>query len=148
MEILRTTTDNEDFRSLVSQLDAYLTKVDGDESLFYSQFNKIEFLDQVVLVYWEEEAVGCGALKPVFSDQMEIKRMFVLPQYRGRGVASAVVAALESWARELGASSCVLETGQRQTEAVSLYKKLGFQQIPNYEPYVGVENSICFEKLL
>lgn len=148
MKILRTTTDNTDFRQLVAKLDAYLAKIDGEETLFYSQFNKIEFLEHVILIFEGDRVVGCGALKPVFSEKMEIKRMYTEPEFRGRGVASQVVGGLELWAKETGAKSCILETGRRQKEAVSLYRKLGYQEIPNYEPYEGMANSICFEKVL
>lgn len=148
MKILRTTTDNTDFRQLVAKLDAYLAKIDGEETLFYSQFNKIEFLEHVILIFEGDRVAGCGALKPVFSEKMEIKRMYTEPEFRGRGVASQVVGGLELWAKETGAKSCILETGRRQKEAVSLYRKLGYQEIPNYEPYEGMANSICFEKVL
>ncbi|MHA7128153.1 GNAT family N-acetyltransferase [Algoriphagus namhaensis] len=148
IRIHRCTTDNADFRQLVAALDAYLAKIDGEENVFYSQFNKIEFLDQVVVLYENDRPLGCGALKPVLENKFEVKRMFTSPEARGRGIASQVLGELESWARELGAEACVLETGQRQKEALALYTKLGYQRIPNYPPYVGVENSVCFEKKL
>lgn len=148
MQVIRTDTDHTDFRSLVGKLDTYLADIDGEETVFYSQFNKIEFLDKVVLVYEGEKPVGCGALKPILKNKLEIKRMYTEPESRGKGIASRVVLELEDWARESGAKGCVLETGRRQKDAVSLYQKLGFRQIPNYEPYVGVENSFCFEKEL
>jgi GNAT superfamily N-acetyltransferase len=59
-----------------------------------------------------------------------------------------VLAELETWAAELGCSKCVLETGGKQPEAIRLYEKSGYKRIPNYGQYVGVENSICFEKSL
>jgi putative acetyltransferase len=59
-----------------------------------------------------------------------------------------VLSELESWAAELGYPKCVLETGKRQPEAIALYEKQGYQRIPNYGQYIGVENSVCFEKVL
>jgi len=92
--------------------------------------------------------VGCGAIKYFNEEAMEIKRMFVLPKYRGRGFSSAILRELELWTKELNCRSCILETGKRNPEAVMLYKKKGYLPIPNYEPYVGIENSLCFKKEL
>jgi len=147
-KILRTDTESKDFQELVRKLDAYLAEIDGEENAFYSQYNKIEFLDKVVVLYQGEVPVACGAMKPSTGDNLEIKRMYTSPEFRGRGLASQVVYELEKWAKESGAKACVLETGKRQRDAVALYKKLGYQIIPNFEPYVGVENSLCFEKKL
>ncbi len=79
---------------------------------------------------------------------MEIKRMFTLPEARGIGIASLILAALESWAAELDFSKCILETGFKQPEAIALYEKNGYSRIENYGQYAGVENSLCFEKKL
>jgi putative acetyltransferase len=79
---------------------------------------------------------------------MEIKRMYTLKETRGKGIATAIVADLENWSRELGYSSCVLETGKRQPWAISLYKNLGYEETPNYGKYAGVLNSVCFKKHL
>ena len=79
---------------------------------------------------------------------MEVKRMYVLPESRGTGVASEILSALEDWAAESGYEKCILETGKKQPEAIGLYKKSGYEMIPNYGQYAGIENSICFEKQL
>ena len=79
---------------------------------------------------------------------MEIKRMYVVPESRGKGLATKVVRALELWTVELGHKVCILETGKRQPEAIALYKKNGYQIIPNYGQYEGIENSICFQKIV
>jgi GNAT superfamily N-acetyltransferase len=74
--------------------------------------------------------------------------MYTLPQHRGKNIATKVLAALEKWATDLGYQKCILETGKRQPEAIRLYQKNGYASIPNYGQYVGVENSVCFEKEL
>lgn len=147
-QIVRTTSAHPDFITLVQQLDAYLAKMDGDEHAFYAQFNKIAALNNVVLVMKDAKPVGCGAIKPIDANSMEVKRMFTLPEYRGQGIAGQVLTTLENWALELGYKRCVLETGLRQVEAVGFYQKMGYAKIPNYGQYIGVENSVCFEKLL
>ena len=79
---------------------------------------------------------------------MEVKRMYTLPEYRGKGLAAMVLSDLEKWASELAYKRCVLETGKRQPEAIKLYEKNGYQVTPNYGQYIGIENSVCFEKPL
>lgn len=72
--------------------------------------------------------------------------MFTLPIGRGKGIASLILAELETWAVELGYSTCILETGFNQPEAIALYQKNGYNRIDNYGQYAGVETSLCFEK--
>ena len=79
---------------------------------------------------------------------MEVKRMYVLPSYRNQGVATIVLSALEDWAKDLRYKRCVLETGKLQVEALRLYEKNGYQIISNYGQYEGIENSVCFEKVI
>jgi putative acetyltransferase len=147
-KIIRTDSENPDFVSLVKALDAYLAITDGDEHAFYSQYNKIDKIRHVVIYYEDEQPIGCGAIKQFDEHSMEVKRMFVASAGRNKGVASQMLAELEKWALELGYSRCVLETGNRQQEAVSLYHKNGYVVTPNYGQYVGVENSVCFKKEL
>lgn len=142
----RTTSDNPDFQGLVSELDKYLAIRNGEAHEFFAQFNQIDRIKHVVLAYEEERAVGCGAMKEHQPGIMEIKRMFVPAEQRGKGIASAVLSELEGWAKELGCSKCILETGGDMKEAVALYTKRRYRVIPNYGQYAGVADSICFEK--
>ena len=146
--IIRTDSKNELFQRLVKDLDADLKIRDGAEHNFYAQFNKIDHINHAVVAVDNDIAVGCGAIKAFSEHCMEVKRMYVLPEYRGKGVASDVLKSLEIWAKELGYATCILETGMKQPEAIALYKKNGYSIIPNYGQYQNVENSICFEKLL
>lgn len=148
MNILRTTSENQDFQNLVKQLDAYLAIIDGDEHGFYDQYNKIDSLRNCIVIFDNDETVACGAIKAFDEKSMEVKRMFTLPEERGKGLASAILKELETWTKELGYEKTILETGKRHTEAVALYQKCGYKVIPNYGQYAGVENSVCFEKTL
>jgi GNAT superfamily N-acetyltransferase len=148
-KISRTNSANPDFAALVKRLDSYLAITDGDEHTFYNQFNKIDQINHVVLFYENDLAVACGAIKQIeTSTTWEIKRMFVSDEMRGKGIASLLLKELEVWANELHAERLILETGKRQTEAVALYHKNNYTIIDNFGQYIGVENSICFEKLL
>lgn len=142
----RTDSDDPDFISLVNLLDADLAARDGDDHAFYAQFNKISKIRHVVVAFYNGEAIGCGAIKRFSDDTAEVKRMYVLPTARNRGVASQILRELERWAKELSFNRCVLETGRRQPEAISLYVRSGYQRTANYAQYIGIENSLCFEK--
>lgn len=146
IKIIRTNSENPDFIELVKFLDSDLAIKDGKDHLFYSQFNSIKNIKYVVLAYENEKPLGCGAVKEYAKDTMEIKRMYTTPAARNKGIASRVLSELENWAIELAYTKCILETGRRQVEAIGLYKKNGYTPIPNYGQYVGVENSLCFEK--
>ena len=148
LSLIRTDSGNEDFRALVKQLDAWLAIIDGEDNAFYAKLNKIDKIKNAVVAFEDNKPVGCGAVRPVTKDAMEVKRMFTLPEYRKRGIAKAVLTELEKWSKELGYQKCVLETGKRQPEAIDLYIRQGYRSTPNYGQYVGVENSVCFEKVL
>ncbi|WP_452224179.1 GNAT family N-acetyltransferase [Lacinutrix chionoecetis] len=148
LTIVRTDSRNQDFINLVKSLDSYLKTTDGDEHAFYNKFNNIDVLKHTIVAYKNHEAVACGAFKPFNTSSIEIKRMFTKKAYRGQGIAEAVLNALESWARELGYSHSVLETGKRQVEAVAFYKKCEYEIIKNYGQYIAMENSLCFKKKL
>ena len=146
--IIRTNGNHPEFIKLVSQLDAILRELDGEEHEFYAQFNKIDTLEHVVLLYIDQLAVGCGALKKYSIDTMEIKRMYVLPEYRSLGIATKILSELESWMLSLGNTTSILETGIKQKDAIALYQKNHYIRIPSYSQYKDVENSVCFSKIL
>lgn len=146
--IIRTHSDNPDFIRLVKLLDADLAERDGADHSFYAQFNKIDKIKHVVQAYENEKPVGCGAIKEFAQDTMEVKRMYVSPEHRNKGIATKILAELEKWAKELSFSRMVLETGKKQPEAITLYARNGYKRMPNYGQYAGIENSLCFQKLL
>ena len=139
---------NKNFKELVALLDADLALRDGDENAFYAQFNGIDALKNCVVFYLDKTLVACGAFKEFNEDSVEIKRMFVQPDFRGKGIASKALKVLEDWAKELNYSYAVLETGLRQPEAIALYKKNNYTVIDNYAPYEYMDNSVCFRKAL
>ncbi|HAS43767.1 MAG TPA: GNAT family N-acetyltransferase [Microscillaceae bacterium] len=147
--ITRTDSRNDDFKALIDLLDVDLRSRYGPIQDHYDQFNDISVIPYVVVAYVDNEAIGCGAFKQYDDTQVEIKRVFVKESSRGKGVARLILAELEGWAKELGFAACVLETGDRQYEAIDLYnKKLGYEIIPNYGQYAGLEHSVCMRKAL
>ena len=148
IRIIKTDASQPDFKKLVALLDADLAERDGEDHSFYDQFNKLHLIKYALVAYEKDTPVACGAIKEFEPNVMEVKRMYVTPEKRGKGIASKVLSSLENWARELGYQKCVLETGKRQPEAIALYSKNGYQIIANYGQYAGIENSVCFEKFL
>jgi len=147
-EIKRTTSDDIDFRTLVSLLDKDLAIRDGDEHSFYAQFNKLDTIKHAVVYYDENIAIGCGAFKQFDDSTVEIKRMFVHPDFRGKGIGLLILKELELWASEINYSASVLETGKKQPEAIKLYQKAGYKTIPNFGQYTHAENSVCMLKAI
>lgn len=145
MNLIKTNSDNLDFKKLSALFDEYLVDIDGDERDFFAFYNNV-VLENVLVIYENEEAVGCGGFKKYDDTTAEIKRMFVHPNHRNKGIARMILTELENWASEKGFTSYILETSPKLTSAVSLYQKTGYHLIPNYGQYIGVENSICMKK--
>lgn len=148
IKLIRTDSTNPAFIELVKLLDAELHKRDGADHAFYQQFNGIQLLQHVVILFDGEKSIGCGAFKNIEPDVIEVKRMYMLPEYRSKGFASMILDELENWASASGYKTARLETGKRQPEAIALYKRKGYSIIPNYGKYIGIDNSVCFEKTL
>lgn len=148
LKLIRKNSQDKDFQELVHLLDEELSIRDGADQVFYAQFNRIDSIKNVIVAYENHRSIGCGAFKKFDDDNVEIKRMFVRAEDRGKGVAAEILKELEKWAGELDFQSAVLETGKRQPEAIRLYEKSGYQLIPNYGQYEGVENSVCMRKAL
>ena len=148
IKIIRTDSLNEDFILLIEELDAYLSIINGESDDYFKQFNKLDGLNNVVMVYYKDNAIGCGAFKKYDGVSVEIKRMYVKPTVRRKGTARIILQELEIWAKEIGFSKCVLETAKDMAPAVSFYKKSMYSIIPNYGQYKGIDSSICFFKVL
>ncbi len=148
INLIRTTSENIDFINLVRHLDSELKVRDGDDHEFYNQFNKVDEIKHVLVVYENDIPIGCGAIKQYDLASMEIKRMFIKDESRGKGYASKILKELEKWASELSFERCILETGINQPEAIGLYFKNEYTLMPNYGQYEGIKDSRCFLKIL
>ena len=148
MTIKRTDSSNKDFQNLVQLLDADLAIRNGEDHSFYDQFNKIDAIKNCIVIYVDEIPAACGAFKKFDEETVEIKRMYTNPDFRKRGLATAIVKELEYWAKELNYTKAVLESSLEQNEALSVYEKSGYTRIPNYGQYIGIDKSVCYEKVL
>ena len=146
MQIFRTDSSNIDFQNLVKLLDADLAIRNGENHAFFDQFNKIDMIKNCIVIYIDEIPAACGAFKKFDDTTVEIKRMYTNREFRKRGLATAIVKELETWAKEMGYEKTVLESSLEQNEALSVYEKSGYHRIPNYGQYIGVDASVCYEK--
>lgn len=144
----RTDTADKDFQHLVTCLDYELWVELKEDQATYDGFNKVPDIKTAIVVYANDEPVGCGCFKKYDSQTIEIKRMFVQKAWRGKGVSKRILNALEQWAVEKGYRYAVLETSIHFDAAKSLYRTNGYNIIPNYPPYVGLEESVCMRKSL
>jgi putative acetyltransferase len=145
IEIIRTSSENLEFKKLVELLNSDLAKRDG-ETHFLSQFNSITNLKYVVLAFKKGKAIGCGAISEYEFNAMEIKRMYVSPEVRGQRIGEKILSELENWSRELGSTKSILFTGSNQPEASKLYQRNGYCQIEKYGKLRDIDDCICFAK--
>jgi len=146
IKVVKTTSENPDFIFLIGTFDAYLWDRYPELKKDYWGNNLIEFNANVLIVYLDEKPVACGCFKKYNEKSVELKRMFVLPEARGLGLAQLVIKELEAEAKNQGFEVLILETLYKQIEAINLYQKAGFKIVENYEPYVGLVNSVCMSK--
>lgn len=146
IRMCKTTSENLDFINLVTALDQSLWERYPELKSDYWGNNILEINPNVIVVYLDNKAVACGCFKKKGKNAIEIKRMFVSPEARGKGFAQNILQELERLAVESGFSFSVLETLDKQIEAISMYQKCGYSIVDNYEPYVGLKNSICMQK--
>jgi len=143
--IVRTDSENRDFIKLVEFLNSDLAERDGVNHPL-SQFNTIENIKYVVLAYEHHKPIGCGAIVQLELNTVEIKRMYVLPEFRGKRIANHILSELENWAKELGNSRCILFTGINQPEANKLYERNAYKGIRKYGELIELPDCLCFAK--
>lgn len=148
LEILHTDSKNIDFIKLIKLLDDNLNERYGQLQKQYNKHNKVDYINDVVIIYKDQVAVACGAFKKQNVKSIELKRIFVAKENRGRGLSKIIVNELEKLGKCKGYKYALLETGIKQYEAINLYKNIGYQIIENYQPYIGNTNSVCMKKEL
>ena len=148
MNLKERATTHPDFITLTRKLDEDLAARYGDAQTKYDTHNTVQSIPTAMVGYENGIPVACGCFKKISRGRVEIKRMYVAPDFRGEGMAQTLLTALEYWAARLGYEKVRLETGKGQPEAIGLYKKAGYSVIPNYGPYKKLENSVCMEKTI
>ena len=148
MNFKRTNGNDKDFIENCKLLDIDLDRRVGKEIKRdkYKKYNQLDEIQEAIVVYEDNKAVGGGAIRRYDDENIELKRVFVHTEYQGRGIGSKLVSLLIEWAKELGYKRMILETGELLAESCAVYKKLGFEVIPNYGPYVDMPESLCMAK--
>ncbi|MEA4869116.1 MAG: GNAT family N-acetyltransferase [Christensenella sp.] len=148
LTFVRCTGEDALFRALAAELDEDLLARYGAQMAFFGPHNKSAHIKTALVASLDGEPAGCGCFQPFSETAVEMKRVFVSLRFRGRGVGREMMAYLERWAREIGYRAAMVETGILQPEAIRLYEATGYERIPNYPPYEGVKESVCFQKSL
>lgn len=154
LNFVRCNGQNTDFIENCRLLDQDLDRRVGREIQRekYTQYNQLDEIKEVIVVYLDGKAVGAGAIRKYtygdILDATELKRVFVREEYQGRGIGTKLVLALIDWAKELGYHRIILETGTLLKESCHIYKKVGFEVVENYGPYASMEESLCMRKEL
>jgi putative acetyltransferase len=149
IEIRRADIASPTVQQLISALNAELNDRYPEEGANFFRLDADEVADgrgAFLVATMDGRAVGCGAVRRLEPKVAEIKRMYVAPEARGRGVGRHILVELEAEARRLGVQRLVLETGPRQPEAMTLYSRAGYVEIPLFGEYIGSEFSVCMAK--
>jgi GNAT superfamily N-acetyltransferase len=149
VDVRRADISSPDAQQLILALNAELDGRYPEEGANFFRLDAEEVADgrgAFLVAYLDRRPVGCGAVRRNEPGVAEIKRMYVSPEARGRGVGRRVLDELEAVARQFGVRRLVLETGPRQPEALALYRRAGFVEVPLFGEYVGAEFSVCMAK--
>jgi GNAT superfamily N-acetyltransferase len=138
-----------DARRLIDALNADISAryPNPEDNFFELDENEVAERNGAFVIAREDgAAIGCGAVRRIGDGTGEVKRMYVAPSARGKRLGARILAELEVEARKLGITRLVLETGERQGEAIALYEREGFKRIPKFGEYVDAPLSVCFGK--
>ena len=148
MELCFVSPSSKDYAMLAKKLDDYYISLVGDVHLRYANVNNPKNMAYIIVAYEGKTPIGCGCWKAVDDTTAEVKRIYVEPQYRRRGVASAIIDLLESHILASGYTQALLETARTTGDSKALYFSLGYREIPYYGSPAGAENCRCFLKEL
>jgi putative acetyltransferase len=151
LSIRRESIESRNAYELIDALNAELAHRYPDPGASYFRLHAEEVVPgrgAFLIARSERTPVGCGAIRRIDPATAEIKCMYVPPKHRGAGIGRELLQKLEIISRELGVVRIVLEVGERQSEALHLYRNFGFTLTPSFGEYVGSRVSVCMEKQL
>ena len=139
---------NKDFKMLHKLIDDEYYERFGESYLKYQPYNTLDGIEDFFIAYSGEKPIACGCLRRITEEIAELKRVFVLPEYRRMGVANLLVDCCEETMKKQNFICIRLETGVVMHEAIQLYKKRNYSIVENYGDFVGDEQCCCMEKKL
>lgn len=145
-----TNGSDEVFHDFYLKTEEYYSSITGGRKNreAFIPYNISESITDVLIAEADGKAIGCGGLKMYSRNAVEIKRLWIDPEYRGKHIASDIMDRLEDRAEREEYSRLILQTRPQMEEAVRLYMKRGYKQMDNYPPYDRLEGAICFEKCI
>ncbi|MDE5580100.1 MAG: GNAT family N-acetyltransferase [Treponemataceae bacterium] len=148
MQFIYTNGENPDFIELCRGLDDFLNELVGGEEnrAEYVPYNRLSDIHDAIIAYDGEIPVGCAAFKKYDDEFAEVKRVFIKQEFRGKGISRELMKRLENAAKEQGFRCLILESGEPLVAAMSLYRKIGYEVIPNYGQYKDMPDSVCMKK--
>ena len=148
MELRHVAPESTDYALLADKLDAYYFELVGDVHLRYADANRPQNMACRIIAYDGNQPVGVGCWKKVDDTTAEVKRIYVLPEYRRQGIASSIIRALEEDIAKAGFHHLILETARTTGSSHSLYLSLGYKIIDYYGSPAGADNCLCFDKTI
>ncbi|MCM1153769.1 MAG: GNAT family N-acetyltransferase [Roseburia sp.] len=145
-----TNSNDEDFKKFYLITEEYYSRIVGglENRRAFVPYNISDSIQDVVIAYKDNKAAGCAGLKAYSPTDAEVKRVWVEPDYRGQRLATKLMECIEAKAKEQNFQRTILQTREIMQDAVSLYRKLGYQQIADYPPYDKLAGAVCFAKNL
>lgn len=152
MDAVYTWTDGSDprFEVFYRKTEDYYSSIVGGlkNRTGFVKYNCSEAVSDVLIAEIDGKAVACAGLKKYSDEDVEIKRVWVEPDFRGQGLATKMMVLLEKRAEQMGYKRLILQTRSIMKDAVGLYERLGYQIIPNYPPYDKLEGAECMAKCI
>ena len=148
MKVCFVLPNSRDFRKLAAELDAYYFTLVGEIQNRYAEPNRPENMSALAVAYEADVPIACGAWKRIDETTAELKRLYVLPEFRRKGVASGLIEVLEAHAAAAGICRMILETAVDTADSHKLYLSAGYQTTDYYGSPAGETNCVCFYKEL
>lgn len=149
-EYIWTDGSNPDFAALSQLMEDYYNQLVGgvEKRISFIPHNTLDDIHNVLMVYSEGKPIASAAFKEYDASTVEVKRVWVCREYRGRHISRTMMELLEKRAKEMGYTRAILQTREQCVEAVSLYTKIGYFRAANYPPYDEMEQAVCYAKKL
>ena len=145
MEYIWTDGNDKDFQRFYLKTEEYYSQIVGGKKnrTGFIPYNLSESISDVLIAYADCKAAGCAGLKRYSDQDVEIKRVWVEPEWRGKHIATALMDQIEDKARQMGFKRAILQTRPIMPDAVGLYESRGYVLVENYPPYDKLDGAIC-----
>ena len=123
--------------------DDYMMEFLGDDKCFYTRYSEKENLENIWVIYSDGSPVGCIAYRKKGDGVGEVKRLYIVKEYRGKGISKELLKTVERYAKEQGCNTLFLDTRITLEPAVSIYRSFGFNIVFQQGLYIQMEKNIA-----